>query len=1236
MANKILTVQAPMGGISRRSAYQTQPPFTSYDSLNFWPLDVKTGRVTSATRPPLKLFGSLETQVNMLAKTGGIRASHPAKSFAAAYVGTIYYWNGTTMVAASGAQAAAVDTGNYVSATTVVDQLVICDATVAPIAFDYTTGAAATIVASVGTVPVAATIATTWQGALWLVVDNILYASRVGDITDWDTSVALDDLFGSFYTDGEYKGIIAGPITAVMPQTSDVQLVSTISGTLAMRGHPRQGGVFEPIGSQYILGQGAWTQIPDGTIVMMTPMGLMTLAPSPGAVMAPLSRERIPDALIGISYDRDDPLINLEYDTRWNGVHIYIRGAQEQAWWFDMNTGGFHREEIASYPFTTVEFSDFITENVSGVLLGRYNGIYDYDRFGTETINSSLVAGPVKMSQSPMHASKIKNARVTFARDTPVDQVGTFKIAAGLDGQDAVNRLLNGEEQYSVALSSLAANNGMCYPEVAGHAAVFSFTTETGDVAVEEISVNVAQMGNLTMGRGTQIAVTGEPTTFSGAFIELDTDVWAGYSVATPVTAPDESLPDYTHFLDLSLMPQTWWDEILTPNGEDIRVSDADDNQVPAVLQGFNLASQIGMLCFRMTQQTTTKAVRVWVGNESASTPDADSTYGSENAFDSSWRAFWPDGGGTSNLTSYSDNTATSNFANNVSGDLVQYYGAETGPMGGTATDYNQGDVTYFHISGWMASQGFSGADLAWTFICCFKRTAAKVIRDQLVRVYGAGVQDQVLNADTSGANAITAFATSDIATGNAVSTAGGAHSGWRHHTGVVPDDDSRSAYTDGVTTTKVTESTADLGPTMTDLHIGDLTWHPQGHLAMVQIHTAARNDAWIEYQGAMMDQSTFWGTVGEFVLVNTVTPDTLLTSACPTGNVPQTEVGTWDGYQLLTPVDPSDGSVVKFTHLYDLSQCDGTWWTQAVARGKAGDDIRATDTNNVIIPIDVIEYNESLSTGLVAIRKTQAKGSPQAIRLWVGNATAVTLDVCNATGRYTAYDADWRGFWPSGTGTDRTQYLNVMTATGSPSTTTGGSPVSSDATVYDNASSTAMYSTATNNVPTGSPITVMASVVKPAGSIHTDSVIMSVQDSDSQSGVLMKTRPSTTPARTVTRNAFGTEAWSGYSGTIVATTAWFQAGTAYGDSTRLAYADANAGSSSSSQSTIILNSLDRIMIGAEYATTHVRGMDATISLCGVHAVARGEAWLNYWNKSLTQATFWTVGGWVADPTALT
>lgn len=1237
MAERILTVQAPYAGINRRMAYQTQPPFSSYDSLNYWPIDVKTGRLTTAVRPPLKLFGGTQAEVCLIEQVNGIAAGLPSKSFCASYNGNLYYWNGSTMVASGGAQAGSIDTGQYVSAASVVNQLVIAKSGAKPIVFDYPTQSAATLVESAGTCPTGATIAVQWQGALWLALNSTLYASRVGDITDHDTSVALTDYFGAFFTDGDYKGILAGPITSCMPQTANVMMVSTVSGTLAMRGHPRQGGVFEPVGSSYALGQGAWCLTPDGTLLLLTPIGLMSLAASPGAVMAPVSRDKIPDELVGLSYDRDDPLVTMKYDTRWNGVHIYVRGAQEQAWWFDMNTGGFHRMEVASYPFALMEFQDFITESTSGIMLGRYDGIYTYDRFADETINSSIVMGPVKISQSTMNASKILNARVTFARDTPTG-TGSFRVATGLDGQDAVNRLLNGEHQYEIPLTALEDSYGMCYPDATGHAAVFAFDTDTGDLAVEEITVNVKQMGRLTFNRGTQISVTGEASEFSGAYIDLDVDIWAGYSEATPVATPDENLPDYTHFLDLSLLPQSWWDEVKGPDGEDIRVADDNDVQAPSTLIDFSLVGQIGMLAFRMTQATATKKVKVWVGNEDAAKAPKTSTYGQYNVFDSYWRGFWPDAAGNTNQTQYGNNTATLNKAGNVSNALVPFYGDSDGPMGAKATTFDSGDYTYWTIAGWLASQSLT-LQKAWTFGLAYKLAAgATVVSSSGVGVTNSGSTryhrvDPQHNGTTGTSS--TAAKSHDGIIETAGSNAGGtAIANWRMHTGVFTDVDNRAAFIDG---TQKGSQVGNADAVVTDFTVGlnGIINSLEGLVAMVQVHTTPRSDAWVKYQGDMMDQTTFWGTLGAFTLVNSATPDSLNTAACPIGQVPQTETGNTAGYVQLMPVDPTDGSVVKFSCMIDLSIMPAGWWTEVVNAGLSGTDIRATNAANTILPFDLIEIDTAASTGLAVVRTSQAEGAPSAIRIWAGNASAIVVDDCNAYGKYTAYDSTWYGFWPAGSGNDRTQYLNHLTTVGSPAVTDLASPVGSQATTYANSGGTFEYATGTNDLPTGNPITLTASVKKPTGDLHTDSVIVSIQDSGSKSGVFLHTRPSSTPARLSNRNSFGTEATAGNSTAITASNWWFQAGLSFGNHTRVSYVNEAAGSSSSSLDTVILDNLNTVSIAAEYAATPVRGMNATICLVGLHGAARGVAWVSYWDKTLDQATFWSVGAWVADPTAL-
>lgn len=1240
MPSKIqLTLQPPLAGMVRSTAYQTQPPFSSYDSLNFWVVDAKTGRLVIATRPSLSTLTAPAGAVSLLSNVSGVRSNHPFRSFVTAIAGTLYYWDGTQLVAASGAQAAAIDTGRNVSAAALIDKVYITEAGGKPIVFDYTDGTAVTMVETAGTVPTNTRIAATWNGHLVLAgrqeQPHILYMSRGGVPLDWDFSVGPEDRFGAFFSDTDFEGVLSGPITALMPQNSDVLLVATVSGTMAMRGHPRQGGGFEPIGSAYPLGQGAWVKLPGDKILMLTLQGVMALDPIPGAVMVPVSRGKIPDELKELLYSYDDPVVTMVYDSRWDGVHILVRGLQEQAWRYDVLTGGFVRDEIGSYPFAAIEFDDFKTENTSGVLLGRYDGLKFFDRHGTEAISCSLTTAPVKISESQDKKSKIQQLRVVFGRDTPtVADSGDLRLATGTDGQDAIDRMLSGNHQYSISLTALKDNNGVCHPKLSGHAAVVSISSDNGDVAIEEISLTAITAGANRLPRSTQIAVVGATTSFTDSFVDLDITLWSGYSESTP-TAPNSEQGDYTHFLDLSLLPALWWidasgNDVPNIDGGDIRVSDGDDVQIPVVVIDFDRPNQTGMLAFKMTQPTTPKSVRVWVGNRDTTTSPADSTYGSDNAFDAFWRGFWPDGGGTSNKTSFGNNTSTANKGGGVTDDLSAVFGAATGPLGANATNFNLGTNTWWSVGTWLTNQSLTGQE-AWTFVVAVKRANERNGQENVISVRGSSFNHyERLEIDESGNNptsAISSFAGVSIESGQATGSTEPTGA-WIHHAGVVASDTSRTAYVEG---TPGTPNTGTINATLDDdLFVGANGFDIKGLVAMLQVHTTARSDDWISYQNDMMDQVTFWGTIGAFVLVNTIVAPTLDITACPSGITTPTETGNnWVGYGEATPSDPVSGSVSKFSHLIDLADQNASWWSAVTVKT----EIRATDENNVFLPLDVIEFDKSGSTGLAVVRKTQSIGSPSVIRLWVGG-TQATIDKCATYGQYNAYDPEWYGFWPAGSGNDRTQWLNHMTTVGSPTVVEAESPVGGQATLFDNSLSTDQYATATANVPATVPYTLTASAKRPSGDAHEDLVLAAVQSSTTHSAAILHTRPSTSPARLTTRNQVGSEQTAGNSAVVAINSYWFQSGIAFGDNSRVVSVD-TGGTSQSGQGVAVVEGINTIVIGADILGTASRGFKGHITLVGLHIEGRGNDWRDYWNASLTQSSFWGTWTWTAESSSL-
>src|SRR3989304_4506457 len=87
----ILQINPPLAGIQRSSGFQEVPPFSAYDLVNVWPVDVLDGHAAVATRPPLQAFESPGLNVNMLAQL-----NLPSPTIFAAREGKLYKFNGAT------------------------------------------------------------------------------------------------------------------------------------------------------------------------------------------------------------------------------------------------------------------------------------------------------------------------------------------------------------------------------------------------------------------------------------------------------------------------------------------------------------------------------------------------------------------------------------------------------------------------------------------------------------------------------------------------------------------------------------------------------------------------------------------------------------------------------------------------------------------------------------------------------------------------------------------------------------------------------------------------------------------------------------------------------------------------------------------------------------------------------------------------------------------------------------
>lgn len=424
-------------------------------------------------------------------------------------------------------------------------------------------------------------------------------------------------------------------------------------------------------------------------------------------------------------------------------------------------------------------------------------------------------------------------------------------------------------------------------------------------------------------------------------------------------------------------------------------------------------------------------------------------------------------------------------------------------------------------------------------------------------------------------------------------------------------------------------EGTAVAGdPTVADLNIGGVT----GLFAMVAFHTTNRASSWLKYQGEMFDdQSAFWGSFGAFQTVNTPPSESLNATQCPSGITTPSETGSWDGYDTWTPAAAPTQSLLRMSHIIDLSNASAGWWANVVDQ----DDIRVTDTNDNPLPFDVIEFDDTAQTGLMIVRQTQASSGASSFRVWSGNASAITVGACAEYGRYLAYDNSWVAFWPYGSGTDRCQNLVSLTAQGGLTVDATGGPTGHQCTIFNSTTELQQYLHGSTTALTSVPLTVMASAKRFAAVNFEDSILAEIVDSSSSAAAQLHTSASSSPMRFTTRSAGGGQVSAGNNSTVNVDT-WFHAhGFAKGGNTRQVLVD-GGGTTQTQQTSITPTSLDTIRIGGtDGAGSPARLFGGRLAYVAFHAAVRSPAWHAYWDSMMDQATFWSTPTFTAGTLVL-
>lgn len=313
----------PYKGINRRFAASAQPLATTIDAQNVWPDSAGVPsdatqsqyiRQRGGSRPgvakafPTQLGGG--APIRLLETIQYIADDQLQRRLVAISNGGLWMEaaDGQSMTSIGGTfnsqkQLQAIERNQVLYIADHSDVPATSSSTNQPKKFVPTGPTVSNWTASDGTIPYGSTCIGLWRDRAILAGGTTspfgVFASRVGDLEDWDYSET--DTGAAWSLALSDSGIIGDSVQALVPFSDDCLIIFCSTSTWILRGDPGFGGTVDNISRQIgCLGPNAWCLTPEGLIVFMSQDGLYMLPAGCQASSGPISisRELVPEELI--------------------------------------------------------------------------------------------------------------------------------------------------------------------------------------------------------------------------------------------------------------------------------------------------------------------------------------------------------------------------------------------------------------------------------------------------------------------------------------------------------------------------------------------------------------------------------------------------------------------------------------------------------------------------------------------------------------------------------------------------------------------------------------------------------------------------------------------------------------------------------------------------------------------------------------------------------------------------
>jgi hypothetical protein len=374
-----------------------------------------------------------------------------------------------------------------------------------PKVWDPVAGTVTTWTASTGTVPNDCKLICEYRDRIVLAGDvyapHRWYASRSGDPLDFNYG-EFDATSAAAYSN-YIGGQIGEPITALIPHGYDCLILGAQDATYVMRGDPANTGshlikVDDVVG---VLSANAWCKTAADETVLLTRDGLYYMPSGCGVPPTSISREKLPEELIGI--DPDSYFVNLAYDPLLRCIHIWLvendgNPAVTTQWLYSWDHKAFWPITLpATYqPSAVYDFSPLATANKSSVLLGGYDGIVRQfnkaaeDDDGTD-FTSYVRIGPFMLSPNSDNKGIIQGLRIVMGTGSGA---ATWDVGAASTMEGVADQLAAATNIYTGTIGAYKE-----YPRVSGHAGMLEIGANGAATQwiFEEAVVQVREAGRM-------------------------------------------------------------------------------------------------------------------------------------------------------------------------------------------------------------------------------------------------------------------------------------------------------------------------------------------------------------------------------------------------------------------------------------------------------------------------------------------------------------------------------------------------------------------------------------------------------------------------------------------------------------------------------------------------------------------------------------------------------------------